>query len=422
MTTMNETLRRRTAAVALLAVIAGVGVLSVAMYQKAFTTTETVTVQADRAGLQMRAGTIIKYRGVDVGKVKSAKPTSDGKAVIEMAMFPDMLDEIPADVEVSLEQLTAFGNKGVVLRPRGDGPTPAGDATEVLQARRNGESLQPGDVLTADHIAVEANQIFDRLDSVLTTLEPAKVNAVLTGLSTMVEGKGDRLGRSLETADRYLAQINTDMPALERDWDRGADVLDIYSDASGDLLGALGNITTTANTLTDVQPKFSGMLDSVTSFAEQGTLFTAANKDQLDSVLATSTRTTSLLAAYAPQVQCTIELGGQNVRKSLYAYAKEQTSLMATVSVLPTAGVSYKYPQDLPDVSMSLGPRCWDYPDFQGQYLPAGYDAKIDPGISDDTFHFMDEELSLNGTPLSFYILGDLSRYINLPGTAGGGE
>ena len=399
-----ETARRRFSAVVLLAILAGVAVMTVALYQKAFTDVSTVTVKADRAGLQMRAGTVVKYKGVDVGKVEAAKPSPDGRtAVITMGMYPDMLGKIPKDVDVSLEQLTAFGNKGVVLRPV-DG------SNETVTA--SADTLQAGDVLTADHIAVEANQIFDHLDSVLTTLEPVKVNSVLTALAETVEGKGDRLGESLETADRYLKKINTDLPTLQRDLDKGADTLDIYSDASSDLLATLDSLTTTARTVSSNQSELSSLLDSVTAVGKEGVKFADANTDRLDQLVATLLPTTSLLKEYSPEIACTLKMASEGNDRASKAFGTSVPGLLANVALIAQGARPYRNPSDLPVMGMSFGPNCWGYPLNKGQKVAAGILDPYDVGLSPETSKALEPELSLNNQPLSGFILGDLAQFI----------
>ncbi|MFC7500791.1 MlaD family protein, partial [Nocardioides sp. GCM10030258] len=150
---LSETFRFRMAAIALLSLMAGVAGLTVAMYKQSFTETALITVRSDRAGLQMRSGTIVKLRGVDVGRTGKTTLNPDGTVDIVLKLKPEMLDEIPADVDASLEQLTAFGNKHVALTARG---------------HETGTHIKAGDVIEASHISVEANQLLEDFASVLT--------------------------------------------------------------------------------------------------------------------------------------------------------------------------------------------------------------------------------------------------------------
>ena len=82
------------AGVAFLAVIALLIATSIAIYQKVFDDVTTVTIKADRAGLQLAKFGDVRVHGVLVGQVRTI--SQDGKeAVIEVALEPDAAREIP---------------------------------------------------------------------------------------------------------------------------------------------------------------------------------------------------------------------------------------------------------------------------------------------------------------------------------------
>ena len=60
---------------------------SIAIYQKAFTPVTTVTVRADRAGLQLPKYGDVRIHGVIVGQIRSVTEAG-GKAVIKLGLQP----------------------------------------------------------------------------------------------------------------------------------------------------------------------------------------------------------------------------------------------------------------------------------------------------------------------------------------------
>ncbi|MCU1619222.1 MAG: ABC-type transport system, mce-related protein, partial [Modestobacter sp.] len=108
--------RRRLQGLAFLVVLALLLGLSVAQYQKAFSGAVRVTLQTDTIGNQLQEASDVKIRGVLVGEVRSVSTDADG-ATIELAIDPDHLADIPADVSARLLPKTLFGERFVSLVP-----------------------------------------------------------------------------------------------------------------------------------------------------------------------------------------------------------------------------------------------------------------------------------------------------------------
>ncbi|WP_324274443.1 MlaD family protein [Blastococcus brunescens] len=86
-----------------------------------------VTLETDTAGNQMQESSDVKVRGVIVGEVREVKGSVEG-ATIEMAIKPEYLEQIPADVSARLLPKTLFGERFVSSRwtrrpPRSGWPT-----------------------------------------------------------------------------------------------------------------------------------------------------------------------------------------------------------------------------------------------------------------------------------------------------------
>ena len=391
---LSDVIRRRVAALVLLALMAGIATLTVAMYQQRFTETATITVEADRAGLQMRKGTIVKIRGVDAGRIEKAAVNDTGEVDIVMAIKPEMLKEIPSNVEVSLEQLTAFGNKAVVLR------SPSRPSLTTVEA---------GDVLTANRVSVEANQLFEDLNEVLGTLEPAKVNSTLSAIAEAVQGQGDELGEALEATDSYLKKINQDLPTLKRDFDKGSDVLDVYTAATPDLLDILSNGSTTAKTVASRGPELHAFLTSLDGLSAEGTKFTSANNDRIIKLLDTALPTTRLLKKYSPEYACFLQAMDHANTLAEKNFGGVVPGATANLSVMGQGSAVYKNPENLPAISADAAPECYDLPEYDGSYFPARAMRSFDPGLPEGPYG--GDALTLNDEPLSVQLFGPLAGF-----------
>ncbi len=379
----------RLAALALLAVIAGFAGLTVAMYNKSFTPEALVTVRADRAGLQMTKGTIVKLRGVDVGRIASTSSRADGTVDIELALNPDMLDMIPANVSVSLEQLTAFGNKAVIMTlPQ----TPAPHLVE-------------GDVIEAGHVSVEVNEVLDNLEDLLTAVDPAKVNSALSSVAMALDGNGEQIGETLTTANRYLTRINSDLPTLKRNLQKGASVLSLYADVTPDLLKTLSNSTVLAKTVTDNAKAIRSVLVSADAVGQSGGRFMTLNGDRLAALLSRLTTTTGLLEKYSPEIACFLQGADyyQTIARPAYGGVFGSANVVAGLEIGTGA---YKNPDNLPNMAADSGPNCHGMPNYKGGPLPQSILKWDDRGGPNP----YPTEPELNDTPLLVQLFGPFAN------------
>ena len=75
--------------------------LSVASFQKRFTPVVMVNLMTDRIGSQLQTASDVKIRGLIVGEVRSIETTGNG-ATLKLALKPEMVDLIPANVSARL--------------------------------------------------------------------------------------------------------------------------------------------------------------------------------------------------------------------------------------------------------------------------------------------------------------------------------
>jgi phospholipid/cholesterol/gamma-HCH transport system substrate-binding protein len=173
-----------------------------------------VTVLSDRAGLVMNPDAKVQVRGVQVGKVASIEEMPNGQAALHLAMDPSRLDAIPANALVDIASPTVFGAKQVQF---------------VFPDDPSLESLRAGQVIEAQHVMVEVNTVFEQLTSLLSTIEPAKLNATLGAIASALSGRGEKIGQMLSDLDAYLAKLEPSLPALSHDLEVAPEVLRAYA-------------------------------------------------------------------------------------------------------------------------------------------------------------------------------------------------
>src|SRR4051794_8210599 len=233
----TATIRRRGQGLAFLVVLALLLGLSVAQYKKAFTDVAHVTLETDTAGNQLQEASDVKVRGVIVGDVRKVSASAEG-ATIELAINPDYLDKIPADVSARLLPKTLFGERFVALE---------------LPEQPSEERLADGDVIGQDRSsnAIELQRVIDDMLPLLQAVEPQDLSYTLGAVADALRGRGDDLGANLAATGRYFGEVNTVLPELQRDISLLDDFADTYDAAADDLLDVLDNLAVTNTTIVD---------------------------------------------------------------------------------------------------------------------------------------------------------------------------
>ncbi|MFD7401998.1 MCE family protein [Streptomyces sp. NPDC059866] len=336
--------RLRVYGVVFLAVLALLLSLSVAVYRQAFTPVVRITLEADSLGNQLDRRADVKLRGLLVGEVREVR--ADGtKATLDIALKPEHVAYIPADVHARLLPKTLFGEKYVDL------VVPAGSSARAIRA---------GDVITQDRtrVGIELQQLMNDLLPLLRTVKPGELNATLSAFATALEGRGDRIGDNLTRVEAYLRRLNPHLPSLKEDIARFADVAEVYGDAAPDLMKILRNTVTTSRTLVEKKEQLAAALTSTTTTARTADDFLAANGDRLITLGRVSRPTLELFARYSPEYPCLLD--GLVRQEEASEEAFRGGKMRITLEVVRQQG-AYE-PGEEPRYGERSGPNCRDMP------------------------------------------------------------
>jgi phospholipid/cholesterol/gamma-HCH transport system substrate-binding protein len=281
------------AGVAFLLAIAVLVAFSIAIYQKVFTPVTTVTVKADRAGLQLPKFGDVRIHGVLVGQVRSVR--QDGtQAVIELGLQPGAARNIPSNVSVEIRPTTLFGQKYVSL---------------VDPEEPSSRALHDGSVIPASRVTtnVELQQVLATLFPLLRSIRPGDLNSTLYALATALQGRGEKLGRTVEQLDSYLGAMNQQLPTLRKDLELLADVSNTYALAAPDLVNLLRNATTTARTVSQKQQQLSGLVTSMTRLSRVSTRVLTTNEQGIVREGQLAAPLMGLLDTYSPEYTCLLD-------------------------------------------------------------------------------------------------------------------
>lgn len=360
--------------------------LCIGMFRGTFTETVPVTVLSPRAGLVMDPDAKVKMLGVEVGRVASIESSAHGDAVLQLALDPRQLAIIPDNVEVDIASTTVFGAKYVQL---------------ILPEAPSSQPLRSGQVLAAQQVTVEINTLFQRLTSLLSSVEPGKLNATLAAVSTAVSGRGEQIGQAFVDLDALLARLEPSLPRLEHELSVAPTVIGAYADAAPDLLTAVSATTRLSRTLVDRQHDLDAVLMSAVGLADVGSEVVGANRQPLTDVLDLLVPTTDLTNRYREGIHCGLA--------GLIPIAESPPSPVP--GVVASLGFSfgldrYRYPSNLPKVAATGGPFCADIglPD-----MPAGFKPKFVLGdIGADPNQYGNQGIILNSDGLKQFLFGPL--------------
>jgi virulence factor Mce-like protein len=357
--------RLRIVGVVFLLVIGLLIALTIAIYQKAFTATVDVTLMADRAGNQLTSPADVKVRGVIVGETRGITSGSDG-AVIELALDPDMVDQIPTNVSARLLPKTLFGEKFVDL---------------VLPDQPSGRPLQNGDVIEQDRseTAREFATALDNLLPLLQTLKPEQVSTTLNALSTSLRGRGDRLGSNLVLFRDYLVEFNPEIEALGENFAGLADFADNLDAAAPDFLRLLDNLSEINRNLVDQEDELDTFLRRTADVSGTFESFVRENEQRFIALAAEGRLPLELFAEFAPMFPCLAQGIAESELFIGDTFGRLQPGLHITLEFIEDQG-SYVPNADEPQYLERSGPDCFGLPRPD---VPAG-DFNFDDGFRDE--------------------------------------
>jgi virulence factor Mce-like protein len=322
--------------------IVGIVAVAVSLFQGDFNPTAAVTVISSRAGLVMNPDAKVKIGGVPVGKVASIESLPTGQAALHLAMDPTALPNIPANVLVDITSSTVFGAKFVELVPPAD-PSP--------------QHLHAGQILDNKHVTVEINTVFQQLTSVLSNIDPTKLNETLGAMASALNGRGHKIGQMFSDLDSFLAQQDRSLPALSHDLAVLPAVARAYADAAPDLVKTADNATRISKTVVDEQRNLDAFLISAIGLADVGNAVVGDNRQGLTDALHLLVPTTDLLNEYHEALHC----GLAGVVEVAHAPPGPDPGITTIVGVALGAE-RYRYPVHLPKVAATGGPQCYGLP------------------------------------------------------------
>ena len=155
---------------------------------------------------------------------------------------------------------------------------------------------------------------------------------------TALQGRGEKLGHTIEDLDSYLKAVNQHLPTLREDLTLFSEVADTYAMAAPDIVSVLRNATVTANTINRQSQQLGVLFSDMTKTANVSDHLLRTNEQAMIKEGKLIRPLASLLDTYSPQYVCMLQalsintdvLGqvfrGNTVRQALDLDAKQHQS------------------------------------------------------------------------------------------------
>jgi phospholipid/cholesterol/gamma-HCH transport system substrate-binding protein len=362
------TIEHRVFGVAFLALLLLGGWLTYAIFNKSFTDYAYVTLESDKAGLQLPDNADVKIRGVIVGEVRDAVSTADGVR-LKLGIFRDSLSTIPADVSARLLPKTLFGEKYVALQ---------------VPESSSGTPIAEGDVIEESQVAIEVERVLSDIYPLLRTVRPADINYTLTAMATALEGRGESIGENLVILDDYLRRTNPKIPLLVDDLRKLGSVSEVYRDVVPEIANLLRNSVTTGETFVAKEQKIQALFSDVAAFSSTSKDFLEQNGDNIIRLGEQGAAQLPVFEKYASEYPCLLRSMSDWVPTMESAY--RGYTLHINLETIPRQPRGYD-PGDAPVYADKRGPMsdedCRAAPSYSQANLPGDrYAPALQTGVS----------------------------------------
>ncbi len=368
MTHAPSATKRRLLGVGFLLVVVLFVAWSIASYSKTFKSVVMVDLVTDTVGNSLPANADVKARGMIVGEVRSAT-TEDGRVVSRLALEPDLVSMIPSNTTARLLPKTLFGERYVALQIPQDGAaaTPIAEGA-VIEQDTSGN-------------AIEVGQLLDSLLPLLDAIPPQQLANTLGALSQALDGKGEKLGLTIDRLEEIFSGLNTELPTIQADLRGIADLSQTYSTAAPDLVDALDDLRVTGNTVVERQNDVETLLVSAAGSSGSLADLVQTNAESIVSVAADSRAALELLAEFSPSFGCTFVefVRVADEAKKILSADSQWPGVRATIN-FPNPKGRYLPNQDEPRLFDTRGPSCFDDVTTPGKFFPQYPGSAVNDG------------------------------------------
>jgi phospholipid/cholesterol/gamma-HCH transport system substrate-binding protein len=235
-------------------------------------------------------GAEVTYRGVTVGKVGQLHLLDysgpDGRQIRGVRVDLDLTScskpAIPADAQAYVSDRSAVGEQYVNLEP----------------TSAHGPYLKDGAVLAkAGQVPIATQVLLQNLDDLVSNIDSAKLNVLITELGNAFDGRGPDLQALLDSGDQLLASAQRALPETLRLIDNGQTVLKTQLDSGSAIKGWAHSLNLLTAQLKASDGDLNALLSDGPGELDTVRQFLASNRSDLDLLLANLTSVNQIMVS-----------------------------------------------------------------------------------------------------------------------------
>lgn len=221
---------------------------------------------ADAAGLE--SGAQVRLAGVPVGKIGTVAQAPEGQEV-DIDLNVDSGTEIPADSTADIIVETLLGVKYVRIVPGNDWD----------------DLLEDGDVITDTTTPFEVTDLQDVGTPIAREADGAAFNNLLRDLAEVVDGKETDVQEILEGLDRLAVVINDRETEARNLVDSARTLTATLAERDQDVLAAVDDLNVVLSSLATRRDELDSLLESTARTTQLVAEIIGENRPELDAVL-----------------------------------------------------------------------------------------------------------------------------------------
>jgi len=226
-----------------------------------------LTARFDGAGQNLDTESVVKLRGVDVGRVESISLDDDQRAVVRMKIEPGV--DVPESAVAVIRPISIFGPKFIDLIP-GSGET-------------EGPYLRDDDEIAHTRSALELGDILGSADELLEAVDPQDMTTILHTFAEGIDGLDQEMADSITNGQTVLNEMMASSADRHVMLESFADIADEMADEGETILALGANAHEALPTLSEHEDEFAGLLDGTSRLAGGLASVLRANEDVLGS-------------------------------------------------------------------------------------------------------------------------------------------
>ena len=180
-------------------------------------------------GQGLRVGGDVKTRGVLIGRIDDIQRLEGGDCRVELALYPDKVEQVPRNVAAQIRAKTIFGEKWVELLYPDDPVDERIAANQVIE-----ETIDPLEIETILNVALP----------ILEAIDPEYLAGALEALAGGFVGHEDAAIRGIESGTEAVRVANENTALFKKGLDQLEASGKVFDRVDEDLLSALDRLNT----------------------------------------------------------------------------------------------------------------------------------------------------------------------------------